>query len=328
MTTTPFIQENALTNGQVHHTNGVAQYAEELIPEGHYVTEEQYWAAYYDRGDVSYEWNNGYLEEKPVADYAQFCVYLWVLGLLKDFLHVRPIGRMIGLEMGFRMAHWNRVVVRKPDLAVVLNSNPTPLRDKDRSYRGIFDLCIESLSDSTQKEVERDTVTKRLEYAAAGVKEYFILDERRKETAFYELTPSGVYVPIKAVGGVIHAKVLPGFRFRLADLYRMPEPPALVADPVYRDFVSPFLRAERERAEQALELAEQERERAEQEYDRAEQERERAAQERARAEAATQQVHLATQQLLQERTRADEALAQAARYAALLKSMGVAVDGE
>ena len=305
MTTTPLIQENKLTNGHVPHTNGAGLHAEELLAEGHYVTEELYWAEYYDRGDVSYEWNNGYLEEKPVADYAQFCVYLWFLGLVKDFLHVRPMGRMIGLEMGFRMALWNRVVIRKPDLAVVLNSNSVPLRDKDRSYRGIFDLCIESLSDSTQKEVERDTVTKRLEYAAAGVKEYFILDERRKETAFLELTSGGVYVPIKAVGGVIHSKVLPGFRFRLADLYRMPEPPALVADPIYSDFVSPFLRAERERAEQALEMAEQERE---------------------RAEAATQQATIATQQMLQERTRAEEALAQAARYAALLKSMGIAID--
>lgn len=307
MTTTPLLQENRLTNGAGLHV-------EEMLAEGHYVAEELYWAEYYDRGDVSYEWNNGYLEEKPVADYAQFCVYLWFLGLVKDFLHVCPIGRMIGLEMGFRMAYRNRVVIRKPDLAIVLNSNAVPLRDKDRSYRGIFDLCIESLSDSTQKEVERDTITKRLEYAAAGVKEYFILDERRKETAFYELTPGGVYVPIKAVDGVIHSKVLPGFRFRLADLYRLPDPPAMVADPVYRDFISPFLRAERERAEQALEVAEQERERAEQEYDRAEQEH-------ARAEAATQQ-------MLQERMRAEEALAQAARYAALLKSMGIAVEGE
>jgi hypothetical protein len=238
---------------------------------------------------------------------------------VKDYLHVRPVGRMIGLEMGFRMAFLNRVVIRKPDLAVVLNTNPVPLRDKDRSYRGIFDLCIESLSDSNKTEVERDTVTKHLEYAAAGVREYFILDERRKETAFYQLTPSGVYVPIRAVGGIIHSQVLPGFQFRLADLYNLPEPPALVADPVYHDFVSPFLRAERERAEQALALAEQEH---------------------ARAEAATQQVAIANQQTAQERARAEQEYIraeeatrravqvqeQAARYAALLKSMGVVID--
>ena len=240
-----------------------------------------------------------------MADYAQFRLYLWFLGLVKDFLHVHPIGRMIGLEMGFRMALWNRVTIRKPDLAVVLNINPVPLRDKDRSYRGIFDLCIESLSDSTQKEVERDTVTKRLEYAAAGVREYFILDERQTETAFYQLTPGGVYVLIRPVDGIIHSQVLPGFQFRLNDLYRLPEPPELVSDPVYRDFTSPFLRAERERAEH---------------------ERARAEQEHARAEAAIQAAQLANLEKEQERLRANQAEEQAARYAALLKALGVAVD--
>lgn len=291
MTTTPLSQKDKLTNGRLHEANGSAAAVAPQSADGHYVSEEVYWAEYYDHGDISYEWNNGYLEEKPVSDYAQFRLYLWFLGLVKDYLHVRPIGRMIGLEVGFRMALPNRVTIRKPDLAVVLNTNPVPLRDKDRSYRGIYDLCIESLSDSIQREVDRDTVTKRLEYAAAGVQEYYILDERQTETAFFQLAPNGVYVPISPVGGVIHSCVLPGFQFRLADLYRLPEPPELMTDSVYRDFVSPFLGAERERAEAAVQQA---------------------AQERSRAEEATQ--------------RATQAQEQAARYAAILKSMGVAVD--
>ena len=319
MITTPLTQKEILTNGRFHDQNGVAPDIEEQSADGRYVSEEVYWAEYYDRGDISYEWNNGRLEEKPVADYAQFRLYLWFLGLVKDYLYVRSTGRMIGLEMGFRMALLNRIAIRKPDLAIVLNTNPVPLRDKDRSYRGIFDLCIESLSDSTKKEVERDTVTKRLEYAAGGVQEYFILDERQRETAFYQLAANGIYIPIRPVGGIIRSRVLPGFQFRLADLYRLPEPPELVADPIYRDFVSPFLRVERERAEREYERAEQERERAEQERERAEQERERAEQEHARAE--------------QERTRAEDAnqraayaQEQAARYADMLKAMGVVVD--
>jgi len=298
MTTTPLSQKDKLTNGRRHEANGNAAAIAPQSADGHYVSEEVYWAEYYDHGDISYEWNNGYLEEKPVSDYAQFRLYLWFLGPVKDYLHVRSIGRMIGLEVGFRMALPNRVTIRKPDLAVVLNTNPVPLRDKDHSYRGIYDLCIESLSDSTQREVDRDTVTKRLEYAAAGVQEYYILDERQTETAFFQLAPNGVYVPISPVGGVIHSRVLPGFQFRLADLYRLPEPPELVTDSVYRDLVSPFLRAERERAER--------------EAARAEAALQQAAQEQARAEEATQ--------------RATQAQEQAARYAAILKAMGVAVD--
>jgi Uma2 family endonuclease len=231
--------------------------------DGRYVSEEIYWAEYYDRGDFSYEWNDGRLEVKPMTDYAQFRLYLWFLALLKDFLHVNPIARMIGLEVGFRMALLHKVAIRKPDLGVVLNSNSVPLGDKDRSYQGIFDLCIESLSDSTKKEVERDTVEKKEEYAAAGVAEYYILDETSGETAFYRLNRSGVYAPIAARGGIVRSGVLPGFQFRLADLYSLPEPPQMIDDAVYNSFISPYFRAERLRAEQANRRAEDEKARAE-----------------------------------------------------------------
>lgn len=217
--------------------------------DGQLVTEAEYWAHYYDRGDFSYEWHNGRLEVRPVADYAQFQLYLWFLSLLKDYLHVNPVGRMIGLELGFRLYFATHTTIRKPDLAIVLNSNTVPLLDKDRSYHGIFDLCIESLSDSSEREVERDTVTKRAEYAAAGVSEYYILDERGIETAFYRLNARGIYVPIAARDGVIQSRVLPGFQFRTADLYHLPNAAALLTGEVYNSFASPFVRAERERAE-------------------------------------------------------------------------------
>lgn len=333
MTATPYKPKEKFANGWSPGETDAALALALGSEAGRYVPEEVYWSDYYDRGDISYEWNNGYLEEKPVADYAQFRLYLWFLGLVKDFLHVNAIGRMIGLEMGFRMALRTGVAIRKPDLAVVLNNNPVALRDKDRSYRGIFDLCIESISDSSQGEVERDTVTKRLEYAAAGVREYFILDERALETAFYQLVPGGIYVPIQPVDGIIRSQVLPGFQFRLDDLYRLPDPPTLVTDPVYQDYTSPFLRAERERTEREWERAERERARAEaatqaadsasaqkeQAQLRAEEERMRAEEERLRAEEEHQRAEAATQ-------RATQAEEQAARYAAMLRALGIAVD--
>lgn len=280
--------------------NGIAAYHENGSEDGRYVSEEEYWAVYYENSDFHYEWNNGRLEEKPMADYAQFRLYLWFLGLVKDYLYVTKSGRMIGLELAFRMALAHKTAIRKPDLAIVLNSNAIALLDKDRSYKGIFDICIESISDSTKGEVERDTITKLQEYAAAGVKEYYILDEREIETEFYRLNSRGIYVPLMPKDGIIRSQVMPGFQFRLADLYRLPEPPAMIDDPVYQGFVSPFLRAERLRAEEERQRAEVERERAEVERQRAEVERQRAAKERTRAE----------------------------RYAAMLKALGVALDDD
>ena len=269
------------------------------------VSEERYWADYYQNTEATYEWNNGRLEQKPMSDYAQFQLYLWFLNLLKDFLHVNPIARMVGLELGFRMQLPEKTVVRIPDLAVVLNSNQIPLADKDRSYKGIFDICIESISDSKQQYIDRDVIDKKNEYAAAGVSEYYILDERGKETQFYRLTPAGVYVPIRPQDGIIRSTVLPGFQLRYADLYRLPTPPAMLDDIIYRDFTSPYVRAERQIAEEQRQRAEQEHERAEQEHERAEQAHERAEQEHERAE--------------QEHERAE-------RYAHMLRELGVDLD--
>ena len=264
-----------VTNGL--HTNG-----ESLLHE--FVPEARYWEEYYSYPDMRYEWNNGQLEAVPMSSYAKYLMYLWFLDLLKDFLHVHPIARIIGLDTGFRMALPTKTTIRKPDLGVVLASNPVALHDEDRSYRGIFDICIESLSDSSQTEIDRDTLIKRAEYAAAGVQEYYILDDRKTETQFYQLARRGLYQPIPPTNGIIRSRVLPGFQFRLQDLYDKPAPAQMVDDAVYSAFISPDFRNERQRAQQAEARAEQERQRAEQERQRAEQEHQRAEQEHQRAE--------------------------------------------
>lgn len=293
-------------------TNGFHEEDELESEEGHHVSEEEYWENYYSHPDFSYEWNNGKLEVRPVSDYAQFRVYLWFLGLLKDYLHVYPIARMIGLEMGFRLKLPRKTTIRKPDLAVVLDSNPVPLGDKDRSYQGIFDICIESLSDSSKREVERDTKTKKLEYAQAGVREYFILDDNRQNTVFYRLNERGIYVPIQPQDGVIHSTVLPNFRLREADLYALPEPPQMIGDPVYQHFTSPFLRAERERADEAQKRADEAQKRAEEA-----QKRENEAQKR--ADEAMKQAELSA-------IKASLADQRANRYAEKLAQLGISID--
>ncbi|MEN8217229.1 MAG: Uma2 family endonuclease [Pseudomonadota bacterium] len=69
--------------------------------------------------------------------------------------------------MGFRLALPNKTAIRRPDLGVVCNNNPVSFEANDRTYRGVCDMCIEALSDSTKEDKERDTVTKKQEYAAS-----------------------------------------------------------------------------------------------------------------------------------------------------------------
>jgi Uma2 family endonuclease len=225
--------------------------------DGRAVSEEVYWAEYYNHLDFNYEWNNGILEEKPMADVQNATLYRWFLLLLEFYLRVQPIAQLVNLEIGFRLELPDKTTIRKPDLFVVRNDNPTPLQATDATFRGIGDLCVESISDSKKSEVERDTVAKKAEYAGAGVKEYFILDAERRYTAFYRRTANNDYAPVPiGADGIVRSEVLPGFQFRVADLYRLPSWLEMTADPVYQQFVLPEY-------QQMQALAEQERSRAE-----------------------------------------------------------------
>ncbi len=224
------------------------------------VSEAEYWEQYYADPDHHYEWNNGYLEEKGVSEKLTLFSYEWFFELLINYLRVTQSGQLMALETGFRLAWSWKTTIRKPDLGVVLNSNPVVWKDSDHSYSGICDLCVEALSDTTKKVIERDTVTKFREYAKIGVPEYYILYAYGEPQQFYRLTPAGIYVPIPPVQqDLICSTVLPGFQFRVSDLQRQPSPEEMSEDSVYRAFMLPALQAEKQARQLAERLLEQER---------------------------------------------------------------------
>ena len=225
------------------------------------VSEAKYWKVYYEHPDVQYEWNNGLLEEKPMPDFLSISLYRWFSRLLEEYLTVFPIGQIMILEMGFRLELGKKKVsIRKPDLAVILHSNPVEAKPLDRSFQGVCDLCIEFLSDSTPAEVERDTVHKKEEYAKAGVAEYYILDRLRNHTAFYFLNQQGVYERIESKEpGVIHSRVLDRFAFRLEDLEKQVAFETLIEDPLYQPFLLKSFQQERQQKEKERQLKKKER---------------------------------------------------------------------
>jgi hypothetical protein len=270
-------------------------------PEGTRVSEADYWALYYEH-ENGYEWNNGILEVKPVSDVLTYQIYAWLLVLLRFYLGTHHNARVIALETGFRLTLPGKVVIRKPDLGLVLDDNAVPLGDLDHFYHGTFDLCVEALSTSSEAEIFRDTEQKRREYEAAGVREYYILHHEPDWQLFYQRTPFGLYAPMARQDGIIRSSVVPGFQFRLADLQSQPQPETLIEDPVYAPFVLPQWqqdRAARVQAEQARQRAEHERQQAMQARQRAEDERQQAerrakqAEERAQRETAEKAALLA-----------------------------------
>jgi len=217
---------------------------------GRYVSEALYWEKYYEHPEFNYEWNNGILEEKPMADVRNAAMYRWLLKLLEAYLETYAIAQLVNLEIGFRLALGKKTTIRKPDLFVVRHDNPVPIRDLDRNYRGICDLCIESLSDSAQSEIDRDVKTKKAEYEGVGVYEYYILDAGDIHMRFYRRTPHGDYAPIMPVNSdIIQSSVLPGFQFRISDLHRQPTLIQLAEDELYQGFVLPQYQQQKARAE-------------------------------------------------------------------------------
>ncbi len=140
------------------------------------VTEAEYWQKYYNYPNVVYEWHNGYLEERPASDYTTLLMYQFFYELLGHYLKTRPIAKTVVLAMGFRLTFAKEIAIRRPDLAVVLNDNPMPILPGDKSYKGTYDVCIEAVSNFPKQDTERDTVSKKREYAKGGVREYYLLD--------------------------------------------------------------------------------------------------------------------------------------------------------
>ncbi|NEX16732.1 MAG: hypothetical protein C1943_08910 [Halochromatium sp.] len=271
------------------------------------VTEQAYWAEWYEHPDLNLEWHEGRLEEVPVSDQLTVQVYFWLLELLLHYLRRHPDAQILALETGFRLALPDgKVSIRKPDLGFIHRDNPIQRTDTERSYTGIPDLLIEALSDSTQANRQRDEVTKKGEYAAVGVREYYILHHDPACLAFYTRAATGLYVPIPLQEGVIHSRVFPGFRFRRADLQRRPSLTELRKDPIYAQFVLPEWREAEAVAEQARALAEQAQTQAEQARTQAEQERHRREVAEARVNEERQQRQQERQQREAAEARADE----------------------
>ena len=229
--------------------------------DGRYVTKEEYWAKWYENPypdiDVSYEWNNGRLEAKPLPNEPQLDLYNWFLQLLLRYLSTRNIAKLINLETGFVLTiedpaepSGQREAVRKPDIGVILNSNPVPWGGIDqRHFEGVCDMVVEAVSDSTPAEVLRDTEEKRRDYALAGVKEYYILDPGSEHMRFYRLIAGGRYEEIQPdAEGVIGSDVLPGLQFRMEDMQRQPDLEKLALNDVYSGYVMPGYQAAVERA--------------------------------------------------------------------------------
>lgn len=229
--------------------------------EGKRVTREEYFARYYEDELFKYEYCNGVLEKAGMPTKNDLLLIKFIIFLLDEFFKVNPIGDFFQDHISFSVNFPGKEAERIPDITVILYDNPERLDGEESRFKGVFDLCIEVVSNSNKRQIIRDVVDKKQEYETMKVKEYYILDSKKAETRFYRLDEqSGKYEEIKAKeDGVIESEILKGFKFRERDLYERPGEEDLMSDPVYMDYVRVDLREERRLKERAEIKAKEER---------------------------------------------------------------------
>jgi len=57
------------------------------------ITKTEYWEKYYHYPDMTYEWNNGELEEKGRSDFLTSLMSEWLSELLNHYLRVHSIAQ-------------------------------------------------------------------------------------------------------------------------------------------------------------------------------------------------------------------------------------------
>ncbi|MEM7536564.1 MAG: Uma2 family endonuclease [Chloroflexota bacterium] len=127
--------------------------------------------------------------------------------LLDFFVETKGLGEV--LFAPFEMKLGPGKSSREPDILFVSEAN-AHLLTEDKLMGGA-DLIVEIVSQSSTK---RDKEDKLEEYREAGVREYWVIDNRpnRKEAKFYQLDAHGNYQQIKiGPDGIYRSAILPGF---------------------------------------------------------------------------------------------------------------------
>ena len=129
-----------------------------------------------------------------------------------------PIGEVFSAPFLMRLP--TRPSGREPDLLFVATEHLD--RVQPIYLDGPADLVVEVVSPESD---ERDRGAKFVEYEAAGIPEYWLVDPLRQESAFFQRGADGHYhpAPIDA-DGIYWSAVLPGFWLRVGWLWQRPLP--------------------------------------------------------------------------------------------------------
>ena len=175
-----------------------------LVPDS-----EGYSVADYFKLDGPYlvEFANGCLQVLPMPDTLHQAIVFVLRTLFENWLESDADARVV---MAPFKVYLNDTLYREPDVAVMLGEHSA--RRTTRSWRGA-DLVVEVISESNR---QHDVVTKKTDYAAACIPEYWIVDPMEKTIAVFSLI-DGAYQ--RSGGPDAQSRVIPGCVINVANLF-------------------------------------------------------------------------------------------------------------
>jgi Uma2 family endonuclease len=137
---------------------------------------------------------DGVLTEEEMPGPVHECVVTWLVVEVGSWGRGRGV-LVLGSNAKYRVSATRG---RMPDVAVYLPGTPKPTRDA--LIRVPPSIAVEIVS-STPRDTRRDRVEKLAEYAAFGVRWYWIVDPQTRIFEIHELGTDGRYVSAVAVVG-------------------------------------------------------------------------------------------------------------------------------
>jgi len=167
------------------------------------------------------EWIDGRVIMTPSESAQHQSILGFIAILLSTYVELHGLGKV--LTSLFQVKLGQDLPGREPDLLFVASENLDRMRPM--YLDGPADMVVEVISPES---INRDRGEKLVEYEAAGVSEYWLIDPIREQADFYRLGADAHYHPVLPDGdGIYHSEVVKGFWLRVSWLWQTPMPPIL-----------------------------------------------------------------------------------------------------
>jgi len=168
------------------------------------------------------EWVDGEVISMSPVSARHIEIFGWLYHILDIYVRERDLGKALGSEFAVRLKVHHRISRRFPDLMFVRKDRLNLVLKNH--LEGAPDLAIEIVSPDSST---RDWTEKLVEYAIAGVREYWVIDPLAEKFEAFVLNPQGQMISKhNQPAGLFVSEVVDGFQFQVEWLWReeLPSP--------------------------------------------------------------------------------------------------------